>query len=216
MSFPHFPGPRYNIDTSNCAEFLNALFENARKLSLLPMLDVVIDKMAEWFNRQMKDAAAGLSTRKLVPFVENKIHKRVPKGQKLIVTPLNTFELEYSVIGKDGKTYIVDLHQKKCSCRKFDIDRYPCALSIGADVKCLKHDRPLELSDMYDIISPNYLTKVWALAYRRTIYLVPHMSEWMVPKDIAEQCPLPPEYTKKGKNSGKKVSFGWRTWAPYQ
>ncbi|XP_056848862.1 uncharacterized protein LOC130499001 [Raphanus sativus] len=53
----HFPGARYNIDTSNCAESLNALFEKARRMSLLPMLDTVIDKMSEWFNRHRKDAA---------------------------------------------------------------------------------------------------------------------------------------------------------------
>ena len=87
------------------------------------MLGIVIDKMAEWFNRHRKDAAAGPSAQKLVPLVENKMHKRVPKGEKLTVTPLNAFELEYSVIGKDGKTYIVDLHHKTCTYRMFDIDR---------------------------------------------------------------------------------------------
>ena len=189
----HFPGARYNKDTSDCADSLNALFEYARKLYLVPMIDVVVDT-------HTKDAAVGPSAQKLVLFVENKMHKRVLKGEKLRVTLLNTFELEYSAIGKDGKTNIVDFHQKKCSCRKFDIYSYPCVHAIGAAVKCLKHDRPLELSDMYDIISPYYLIKVWALAYRMTIYLVPHMSEWMVPKDIAEQCPSPPKYTKKGKN----------------
>ncbi|XP_009123478.1 uncharacterized protein LOC103848296 [Brassica rapa] len=132
----HFPDARYNIDTSNCAESLNALFEKAQKMSLLPMLDTVIDKMAEWFNRHRKDAAAGPSSRKLVPLVENKMHKRVPKSEKLTVTPLNTFKLEYSVIGKDGKTYLVDLQNETCSLTMFDIDRYPCVHAIGAAVKC--------------------------------------------------------------------------------
>ena len=72
-------------------------------MSLLPMLDTVIDKMAEWFNKHRKDAAAGPSSRKLVPLVENKIHDRVRKGSRVQVTPLNTFQLEYSVIGVDGR-----------------------------------------------------------------------------------------------------------------
>ncbi|KAL0695930.1 hypothetical protein Bca4012_063110 [Brassica carinata] len=99
-----------------------------------------------------KDAAAGPASRKLVPVVENKIHDRTPKGSRLDVIPLNTFELEYRVIGADGKTYLVDLHKKTC---------------------------------------------MWALAYRRTVYPVPHMSDWMVPKEVADKCPLPPEYLKK-------------------
>ena len=43
-------------------------------MSLLPMLDTVIDKMAEWFNRHRKDAAAGPPSQKLVTLVENKMH----------------------------------------------------------------------------------------------------------------------------------------------
>ena len=50
-------------------------------MSLLPMLDTVIDKIAEWFNRHRNYGAAGPSSRKLVPLVENKMHKRVPKGE---------------------------------------------------------------------------------------------------------------------------------------
>uniref|UniRef100_A0A0D2ZUU2 Transposase MuDR plant domain-containing protein n=1 Tax=Brassica oleracea var. oleracea TaxID=109376 RepID=A0A0D2ZUU2_BRAOL len=101
-----------------------------------------------------KDAAAGPSSRKLVPLVENKIHDRVRKGSRVQVTPLNTFQLEYSVIGADGKTYLVDLQNKT----------------------------------------------VWALAYRRTVYPVPHISDWMVPKEVADKCPLPPEALKEQKD----------------
>ena len=202
----HFPGARYNIDTSNCAESLNAVFEKARRMSLLPMLDTVIEKMSEWFNRHRKDAAEGPSSRKLVPLVENKLHNRTPKGSKLTVTPLNTFQLEYSVIGADGKTYSVDLQHKTCSCRKFDIDKYPCRHAIGAIIKCLKHDRPLQLSDMYDFISKYYFITLWAKAYRRTIYPVPHITHWMVPKEVAAaKCPLPPDYKKrKGRHQEKR------------
>ncbi|XP_009123545.1 protein FAR-RED ELONGATED HYPOCOTYL 3-like [Brassica rapa] len=209
----HFPGARCNIDTSNCAESWNALFEKARKMSLLPMLDTVFDKMAEWFNRHRTDAVAGPSSRKLVPLVENKLHKRVPKGEKLQVTLLNNFKLEYNVIGKDGKTYLVDLQNKTCSCRKFDIDKYPCVHAIGTAIKCLKHDRPIKLSDMYDVISPYYLISVRALAYRRTIYPDSHMSDWIIPKEVKEKCPLPPEYGKK-EELRKKVSFRRRKSAP--
>jgi len=39
-----FPGERYNLDTSNCVESLNNVFRNARKYSLIPMLDAIIKK----------------------------------------------------------------------------------------------------------------------------------------------------------------------------
>jgi len=45
-----FSGERYNLETSNCVESLNSVFLNARKYSLLPMLDAIIKKKSIWFN----------------------------------------------------------------------------------------------------------------------------------------------------------------------
>ena len=76
-----------------------------------------------------------------------------------------------------------------------------CLIEIDTHVSMY---RPIELSDMYDIISHYYLISVWALAYRRTIYPVPHMSDWIIPKEVEEKCPLPPDYKKKGRTREKR------------
>jgi len=66
-----FPGERYNLDTSNCVESLNNVFKNARKYSLIPMLDAIIKKISVWFNEHRMEAASGSLENKMVPLVEN-------------------------------------------------------------------------------------------------------------------------------------------------
>lgn len=50
----YFPGERYNIDSTNCVESLNSVFAEARQYSLLPMIDVIVAKISEWFNKYRK------------------------------------------------------------------------------------------------------------------------------------------------------------------
>ncbi|XP_010507176.1 PREDICTED: uncharacterized protein LOC104783758 [Camelina sativa] len=183
----YFPGLKYNIDTSNVLESMNAVFKDARKYALLPMIDAIVKKFAEWFNKHRKEAVAGTYTQKLVPFVENLIHKRCEVACKLPVTELNTFQLEYIVIGRDGKTCVVDLRHKSCSCRYFDLDKYPCVHAIAAAMNLLQQEgRTAEVSDLYDLCTKYYLVELWILGYVRRIYLVPHKSEWTVPTDEQE------------------------------
>jgi len=80
-----FPGNRYNLDTSNCVESLNSVFLNARKYSLILMLDAIL----------AKEAASGSNDNKFVPLVENYLHDLWVDAEKLKVTELNTFQLEY-------------------------------------------------------------------------------------------------------------------------
>ncbi|XP_024006546.1 uncharacterized protein LOC112083053 [Eutrema salsugineum] len=53
----YFPAERYNLDTSNVLESLNSEFKDARKLPLLPMIDAIVDKLCEWFNKHRNEAA---------------------------------------------------------------------------------------------------------------------------------------------------------------
>jgi len=136
----YFQGDKYNIDTSNSAESMNAVFSEVRKYHLLPMIDAILEKFSEWFNTHRKDSASASNTRQVVPVVENILHTRCPIGAKLNATELNSFRQEYSVIGNDGFSYLVDLERNTCSCREFDIDKYPCVHAIAAAIKRSKMD----------------------------------------------------------------------------
>ncbi|XP_024015901.1 uncharacterized protein LOC112089155 [Eutrema salsugineum] len=187
------------------AEFLVAsgqlgesVFDDARKYALFPMMDAILSKVSEWCNKHRKDAATAPGAHKLVPYVENVLHGRVEIAQSLNVTELNSFLLEYAVVGGDGKTYLVNLKTKSCSCRWFDIDKYPCDHALAAvRIFMAREDRSEDIHS-YDLCLKYYTTELWALAYARTVYPVPHRSQWVIPDDIKKKtAPKPPEVPKK-------------------
>ncbi|XP_033129312.1 protein FAR1-RELATED SEQUENCE 5-like [Brassica rapa] len=198
----YFEGDRYNVNTTNAAESINGVLREARKFFMLPMIDVIIKKMTEWFNKHRKKAAEIPVTKKLVPTVEKKLSKRCLEARCLDVVEINSFHLEYNVNGSDGKIYTVDLARKMCTCRCFDLDKIPCVHAAAA-AKFLSVGRDLHLQEF---CSKYYLVELWALAYCRTIYPVPHMSEWVIPDEIRALKVLP-RYTKKRKDPLKSKGF---------
>ncbi|XP_024006568.1 protein FAR1-RELATED SEQUENCE 4-like [Eutrema salsugineum] len=73
----YFQGERYNINTSNCVESMNIVFDDPRKYALLPMMDAILAKLSEWCNKHRKEAATAPGAHKLVPYVKNILHGRV-------------------------------------------------------------------------------------------------------------------------------------------
>ena len=57
-----------------------------------------------------------------------------------------------------------------------------------------KAGRGLHLSEY---CSKYYFVEQWALAYHRKIYLVPHMSDWVILEEVRAVKVLPPEYEVK-------------------
>ncbi|XP_013700163.2 uncharacterized protein LOC106403932 [Brassica napus] len=191
----YFRGDRYNVDTTNLVESFNGVIKEARKYSLLPMFDVIIAKMSEWFNNHRKEAAEIPYTLKVLPILETEMSKICVDAGFLTIDELNSFHLEYNVHGTDGKFYTVDMARNTCSCEQFDKDKYPCVHGVAAATFMSKAaGRELHLSEY---CSKYYLVEQWALAYHRTIYPVPHMSDWVIPEDVKAKKILPPDFDKK-------------------
>ncbi|XP_024014090.1 uncharacterized protein LOC112088134 [Eutrema salsugineum] len=184
-----FSWDKYSIETRNSAESMNSCLVTARKYR--------------------KDSAGPFYNKRVVPVVENEIHSRCAIASLLVVTELNSYELEYSVNGLVGKTYVVNLIAKSCCCRRFDIDKFPCEHAIAAAKKLMStEDRSVSIG-VYDLCSKYYLIETWALAYYQTIYPVPHHTDWSVPDNIKELVVLPPDVKKKvGRNKIKKRKPG--------
>ncbi|XP_013690069.1 protein FAR1-RELATED SEQUENCE 5-like [Brassica napus] len=195
----YFEGDRYNVDTINSVESFNGVIKDARKFTLLPIFDVIIAKMAEWFNKHRKEVAEIPPTLKLVPIVETETFKRCVDAGFLQVDELNNFHLEYSVKGSDGKVYTIDMAidmaMLTCNCEQFDKDKYPCVHIVAAATFMTdKAGRKLHLSEY---CSKYYWVEQWALAYHRTIYHVPHISDWVIPEEVRALKVLPPDYDVK-------------------
>ena len=103
--------------TTACAESIN----NASRVDrayLIAMLDAVQALMCSWFHDYQK--AASSCTIYLTPTMETILRERFTLAQYITITPLNQFE--YNLWGNKLDS-IVDLSQKCCSCRAFDIGR---------------------------------------------------------------------------------------------
>ncbi|XP_075489471.1 uncharacterized protein LOC142528314 [Primulina tabacum] len=115
-------------------------------------------------------------------------------SQRLKAYQLNAFE--YQVYG-DGKDEVVNLSERSCSCRVFQIDKIPYAHAIaviyGAKL------------DLYDFCSPYYSSQMWAFAYADTIYPVPIANEWNIP-DHFKYNVLPPDVKmKRGRAQKERI-----------
>ena len=100
---------------------------------------------------------------------------------------LNQFE--YDVKGGEIDV-VIHLGQKSCSCREFDIDIIPCAHALAA-----MEDKDFER--VAQLCSEFYKVDTWVLAYSKTIYLVPAMSEWDFPEGVEFPKVRPPIIKKK-------------------
>ena len=70
----YFSGSRYNILTTNGAECINGVLRKARMYPLVPLIDAVVEKISEWFNKHRKESCLGSSSQLLTPMVEKELH----------------------------------------------------------------------------------------------------------------------------------------------
>ncbi|WZZ78968.1 hypothetical protein YC2023_099540 [Brassica napus] len=142
----------------------------------------------------------------LVPRVHVELHENCPIARTLHVEVLNTFERQYNVTGTDGKGYLVDLINKTCDCRHFEIDRYPCVHALAAIMKYCRTTTDDTLEQLVEnYCSKYYWMEQWTLAYCRTIYPVPHHSSWEVPEEIQSQVVFPP--SDKDDNDNDDIDY---------
>lgn len=91
-----------------------------------------------------------------MPLMENYVHEVWLVAIKLIFSDVNSFSLEYSVVGTGGKPYLVNLLAKSCSCRFFDIKKDPCVHGIAAYILYSStHDRG-SVFVLEDLVSKYY------------------------------------------------------------
>ena len=122
-----FPGNRYSIMTTNIAECMNAVLRDARSLPLIPLLEAIRALIQGWFY-EARNASAS-ATIPVTPWLEKKLTKRLDECRRFTVIPLSMYEFEVRTF--EVRT-IVNLEAKTCSCRQFQLDRYPCVHAIAA------------------------------------------------------------------------------------
>ncbi|XP_062086427.1 uncharacterized protein LOC133792534 [Humulus lupulus] len=138
-----------------------------RDYPIIALLEAMQAKVSEWFkNRRNIVASINTKCTPLTPKAENIIRKRFKKASEMNVKQLNRFE--YEVTGKENYA-IIDLGQRQCPCRVFDIDQPPCVHALASYEQAG--------IEVYDLCSNYYKLETWALAYVYTIYPVPQQED---------------------------------------
>ena len=116
---------------------------------------------------------------------------------------LNSFEREYVVTCDKRIDYKVSLILKTCSCKVFDIQKYPCIHALAAFINIMDDEDRRKGLELHDFVTKYYWAELWALTYYRTIYFVPDRSQWEVPNEVKALKIVP--LSKKLKKGRKKM-----------
>lgn len=180
----HFQGHRYNIMTSNNAESLNSLFKKDRQGPVLALVKGIGKKLQKWFHERGNEAQT--CTTILTPIMEEKLRESFDRSRTLEAEPID--QMRY-VVMKETKNFIVNFQESTCTCRKFQLDRFPCVHAIAA-ARQRKYSTYLMCSDYYT-------TEFWRAAYADAISPAPNESEWVVTDEMKKMHVMPPEVRKQ-------------------
>ncbi|XP_048611983.1 uncharacterized protein LOC106403797 [Brassica napus] len=170
-----FHGYRYDIRTNNPAESINSALRSPRE-----------------FPRKQ---SISKHTHRLTINVEEKIDRRIGKGETFRVYPVTDSQL---LVKGDTIDCFVDLDKRTCSCGKYDLLKIPCRHAIKAGFFVGRE--PYTLTDF------SYTTGAWREAYQESINPISVPEDgWSVPQVVENSEVLPPETRKSlGRNRKRR------------
>ncbi|XP_060182021.1 uncharacterized protein LOC132611637 [Lycium barbarum] len=196
----HFPANRYDVLTTNIVESLNSMLTDEREYLVSAIFTSISRRFAEIFRERRIDI--GDSNNIVVPSTEITLREKMTQGDSLFVGNINGDADEFTVIGS-GRTAKVNLLNKTCSCREYDLVKLPCAQVMVA--LRLKYGNGYG-SSIYKYSSPMYKVQSYILAFAETINVVPSESEWVVPEEHVKMYIAPPPYEPKlGRKGIKRI-----------
>ncbi|XP_050233390.2 uncharacterized protein LOC126681878 [Mercurialis annua] len=103
---------------------------------------------------------------------------------------------------ENGKKYTVNMVERTCTCKKFDIDEIPCkhAIAFLADKKI----------EPYAYCSRYYTNAAMLATYSDTVYPFEKEEEWIIPEHIKNMIVKPPQHrTRTGRPKKGMYQSKW-------
>ncbi|XP_050224634.1 uncharacterized protein LOC126674254 [Mercurialis annua] len=178
---------RHGTMTTNIAESLNAKIQAAKDLPITTLLEYLRSLVQEWSysNRFLaRSTFTALSKRG-----EDILNDNYIQSLRLVVS--NSTDTLKSVIDQTT-TFIVDLEDKTCTCRKFQLDGIPCphAMAILKEMN----------QEPYKFCSRYYKKETLLKTYEATVYPIEDQKMWAIPEEVTEMIvETPLGRTKSGR-----------------
>ncbi|PHU17707.1 hypothetical protein BC332_13402 [Capsicum chinense] len=119
----HFPGNRYDVMTTNIAESLNSILMDEREYPMSNIFNSIAKKFGEKFRE--RHTFIGGKENIFGPSAERILRDNKSASDSLYIDNPNRVLDEYTVFDNDV-TFKVNLLERSCSCRKFNLVKIPC------------------------------------------------------------------------------------------
>ncbi|XP_075500544.1 uncharacterized protein LOC142539155 [Primulina tabacum] len=176
--------PKSDILLNNLCESFNSFIIDAREKPVIEMYEMIRNLLMGRFqkNRERANKWNGRICSKIKDVLA-KIYV-----EAIRYSPMKSDEMHYQITRSDDKRdqHSVDLFNRSCSCRKYDLTGIPCKHAVCA-IWCKKDD-----PEAY--VHPYYLVETYRRCYAARIMPVNGPDLWP-PCDLVP--PLPPVYIQK-------------------
>ncbi|KAM6554058.1 hypothetical protein CsatB_014820 [Cannabis sativa] len=187
----HCPTRRYTMMTSNIAESINSAILAARSLPITTMIECFRSLVQKWVWKNGNEAH-GIFT-EVASDAEKLLRDNLLKAIKYQVIAITT--IQYKVKVQEKGDFTINILERTCSCRRFQLDEIPCSHAIAVFAK-----RGLRA---YDYVADYYKTATMKATYERTVHPLPNEREWTIPESM-ERIVWPPKSRKPAGRPRKK------------
>ncbi|XP_022159271.1 uncharacterized protein LOC111025685 [Momordica charantia] len=166
----YFEGTRFGYLTANIIESLNTWISEASGLPIIQMMECIRRQLMTWFNERRETSMQWTSI--LVPTAERRVAEALERARTYQVLRAN--EAEFEVISHEG-TNIVDIRNRCCLCRGWQLYGLPCAHAVAALLSCRQN--------VHRFTESCFTVATYRKSYSQTIHPIPDKSLW---KEISE------------------------------
>ena len=175
---------------NNISESFNQYIKESRDKPIITMLEMIRRQLMTRFQKKKEQLVKCCGS--LCPRISILIEelKKESRDLEVIFAGNGVFEVTHAV-----KTYTVNLTDRTCSCRKWDLTGIPCSHGIASIM--------IHNGEVSDYVHKCYFVSTWRATYSHMIYPIPDESMWVrTPYDQLMPPPLrrPPGRPKKLRN----------------
>ncbi|KAG5599634.1 hypothetical protein H5410_031004 [Solanum commersonii] len=124
-----FPSNKYDVMTTNIAESLNVMLIDKKEYPVASIFNLIAKRFGELFRERYAYILKSMDNQ-MVPSVEKIARKKMIEGDFLYVENLNANGYQFIMFGVSVTAY-VNLLEKSCSCREYDLINMPCAHAMA-------------------------------------------------------------------------------------
>ncbi|XP_044500044.1 uncharacterized protein LOC123221303 [Mangifera indica] len=161
----YFEGTRFGHLTANIVESLNTWILEASGLPIIQMMECIRRQLMTWFNERREASMQWTSI--LVPSAERRVAEALEHARTYQVLRAN--EAEFEVISHEG-TNIVDIRNRCCLCRGWQLYGLPCAHAVAALLSCRQN--------VHRFTESCFTVATYRKTYSQTIHPIPDKSLW--------------------------------------